>query len=180
MLAGGEHCVSALVWAARAAHHALQALLIDAVHDVKGADHQRAVQEALQGGPASGQGRVGSWRAGPLGRMCRPTPRVRGPHAADKAGGRGRQAGARAADLVPEIAGLDDGPRGDVRDGARRAVDAHGPVRVVAALGVQHAQPLAVAVAALGVPGHRVAAAVDGEAQHVQACARALSHRCLA
>jgi len=59
-----------------------------------------------------------------------------------------------------------------VRHAARGAVDAHGPVRVVAALDVQHAQPLAVLRAALHVPGHRVAAAMDGVVQDVQPCAR--------
>jgi len=50
---------------ARAAHHALQALLVDAVHHVEGAHYQRAVQEALQGGTGVGLSRtmLGRWRA---------------------------------------------------------------------------------------------------------------------
>ena len=73
----------------------------------------------------------------------------------------------RGARLITVVAGLNYGPGADVRHAARGAVDAHGPVRVVAALDVQHAQQLAVLAAALDVPGHRVAAAVNGVVQDV-------------
>jgi hypothetical protein len=77
---------------------------------------------------------------------------------------------ARGARLVAEVPRLDDRPGRDVRHAARRAVDAHRPVCVVAQLDVQHGQQLAVAPAALDVPGHGVAAAVHGVAQDVQPC----------
>ena len=75
-----------------------------------------------------------------------------------------------AAHLIAVIARLEHGPRRQVRHAARGAVDAHGPVCVVAALDVQHSQQLVVPRAVLGVPGHWVAAAVDRVAQDVQPC----------
>ena len=74
--------------------------------------------------------------------------------------------------LVAVVARFHDGPSRDVRYAARRAVDAHRPVRVIALLDVQHAQKLAVLLAALNVPWSGVAAAVDCVVQDVEPWAK--------
>ena len=72
--------------------------------------------------------------------------------------------------LIAEVQGLHDGPGGDVGDAPAGAVDANGPVRVVAVPHVQHADQLAVARPAVHVPWHRVPARVHLILGHVQAC----------